>query len=78
MLIIQIIVEKPVDNYVENLVYNQQFTIPKPEVVDIHRFIQWLFVSFPQFFAEKRYKLIIFAPKMEIVDKLLYWFIIRK
>ena len=40
MLIIQIIVEKPVDNYVENFVDNQQFTIPEPEGVDIHRFIQ--------------------------------------
>ena len=38
--------------------------------MDIHRFIITFFERFPPFFAEKRYKLINFAPKLEIVDKL--------
>jgi hypothetical protein len=37
--------------------------------MDIHRFIIGFFIRFPPFFAEKRYKLINFAPEMEIVDK---------
>jgi len=37
---------------------------------DIHRFIPKKNKRFPPFFAEKRYKLINFAPKTEIVDKL--------
>ena len=32
---------KPVDNYVENFVDNQQFTIQGYEEGDINRFIQW-------------------------------------
>jgi len=36
---------------------------------DINRFIHRQFESFPRFFAEKRYKLINFAPKKGIVDK---------
>ena len=46
--------------------------------MDIHRLILRKNKRFPRFFAEKRYKLIKFAPKIEIVDKLPYWFIIRK
>ena len=36
------------------------------------------FERFPPFFAEKRYKLIKFAPKLSFVDKLTDAFIIRK
>jgi len=39
---------------------------------DINMLIHIKFGRFPQFFAEKRYKLIIFAPKYEIVDKIPY------
>ena len=46
--------------------------------MDIHRFIIAFFERFPPFFAEKRYKLINFAPEMEIVDNLSYWFIISE
>ena len=52
--------------------------IDKIRVVYIHSYITMIFERFPPFFAEKRYKLINFAPKMEIVDNLSYWFIIRK
>jgi len=38
-------------------------------VEDIHLFILQFFATFPPFFAEKRYKLINFAPEIEIVDK---------
>ena len=37
-----------------------------------------LFASFPLFFAQKRYKLINFAPKLRIVDKLSMIFIINE
>ena len=50
----------------------------KIELVNIHSYITLIFERFPLFFAEKRYKLINFAPEMEIVDNLSYWFIIRK
>ena len=36
--------------------------------VDMHTFIHGFFLSFPRFFAEKRYKLSNFAPKLEIVE----------
>ena len=55
--------DKPVDNYVENLVDNAQNPIQKPDVVDINTFIIDISATFPLFFAEKRYKLIKFAPK---------------
>ena len=38
--------------------------------VDIQMVIIAFLERFPPFFAEKRYKLINFAPKLEIVDKL--------
>jgi hypothetical protein len=46
--------------------------------VDIHRVIQGNFATFPPFFAEKRYKLIIFAPKKRIVDKIAERLIMNK
>ncbi len=45
--------------------------------MDINTVILANSVTFQQIFAEKRYKLIIFAPKMEIVDKVREVFIIR-
>ena len=57
------------DNYVENVVNNSQNTIERIELVDIHNFILAINTTFPPFFAEKRYKLINFAPELEIVDK---------
>ena len=62
--------EKGVDNYVENLVHNSQYLSTPFDLVDITTFIHTFFVRFPLIFAEKRYKLINFAPEMEIVDKL--------
>ena len=44
----------------------------KNELVNIHNYITLIFERFPLFFAEKRYKLINFAPEMEIVDNLSY------
>ena len=38
--------------------------------MDIHRFIQLFLATFPRNYDEKRYKLIKFAPKYGIVDKL--------
>ena len=46
--------------------------IDKIRVVYIHSYIMPIFERFPLFFFEKRYKLINFAPKMEIVDNLFY------
>ena len=46
--------------------------------MDINRLIMGKYSIFQQIFAEKRYKLIIFAPKMEIVDKVREVFIIRE
>ena len=45
---------------------------------DFHRLIQAFFERFPLFFAEKRYKLINFAPKSEIVDKRALMLIINR
>jgi hypothetical protein len=45
---------------------------------DIHRVISGFCKSFPPFSTHKRYKLINFAPKKEIVDKTLYSLKIRK
>jgi hypothetical protein len=59
-----------VDNYVENLVHNSHYLFTHLALGDINSFIIIFFVRFPLFFAEKRYKLINFAPEMEIVDKL--------
>ena len=66
------IVEKPVDNSVENSCICEHNAKEHSPWRDIHRVIQQIFERFPPFFAEKRYKLIIFAPKLEIVDKLCY------
>jgi hypothetical protein len=46
--------------------------------VDINSFIHAYFATFPQIFAEKRYKLINFAPKLGMVDKLSLLFCIRE
>ena len=58
------------DYYVENVVNNSQNAIERIELVYIHKFIIAINTTFPPFFAEKRYKLINFAPEIEIVDKL--------
>ena len=50
----------------------------KNELVNIHNYITLIFERFPLFFAEKRYKLINFAPKLRIVDKIHYRLIINK
>ena len=70
--------EKTVDKCVDNSVNNLLIIPYTLTFGDIHRFITAIYATFPLFFAEKRYKLIKFAPKIEIVDKLPYWFIIRK
>jgi len=61
-----------VDNYVDKCVENGGITMDflneEVRVRDIHRVIYRFFASFPRFFAGKRYKLINFAPKSEIVD----------
>lgn len=46
--------------------------------VVIHSVIIKFLVRFPQIFDEKRYKLINFAPKLEIVDKWIIQLIITK
>ena len=62
----------------ENVVNNSQNTIERNEQIDNYIFIIVINTNFPQFFAEKRYKLIKFAPKLSFVDKLTDAFIIRK
>ena len=57
------------DNWVENYINNKQNKTLQPELRDIHQVILHYFERFPWIFAEKKYKLIIFAPKLEIVDK---------
>ena len=54
----------------ENLFNYSQNNSQSKRIVDIHTFIQAENIIFQLFFAEKRYKLIKFAPKLEIVDKL--------
>ena len=66
------------DNYVENVVDNSQNHLCLVRYRDIHRIIHVFLERFPQFFAEKKYKLIKFAPKLEIVDKWSYELIIRE
>jgi len=46
--------------------------------VDFTLLFNAFFLTFPPIIAEKKYKLCIFAPKYEIVDKLLITFIISK
>jgi hypothetical protein len=58
-----------VDKCVENLVDNSQNKYQPDKYWDINIFIIYFFERFPHFFAEKRYKLINFAPDLEIVDK---------
>lgn len=65
------------DNSVNNLWISEQNRVWRQEYVDINTVINANSVTFQQIFAEKRYKLIIFAPKMEIVDKVREVFIIR-
>jgi hypothetical protein len=62
-------VEKSVDNYVENDMNYAQNKNQHSIQWDIHRVILHYFERFPYIFAEKKYKLIIFAPDLEIVDK---------
>ena len=71
-------VDKPVENYVENLWIFAQKEVESLKYVDINRLIKGKYSTFQQIFAEKRYKLIKFAPKMEIVDKVREVFIIRE
>ena len=61
--------EKPVDKCVDNYVNNLLIIPYTLTFGDIHRFITYIFASFPHFFAEINNKLINFAPKLEIVDK---------
>ena len=46
------------------------YPIVQASMEDIHYFILHFLITFPPFFAEKRYKLSNFAPEIEIVDKL--------
>jgi len=71
-------VDKPVENYVDNLWIFAQKEVESLKYVDINRLIKGKYSTFQQIFAEKRYKLIKFAPKMEIVDKVREVFIIRE
>ena len=71
-------VDKPVENYVNNLWFFAQKEVESLKYVDINRLIKGKYSTFQQIFAEKRYKLIKFAPKMEIVDKVREVFIIRE
>jgi hypothetical protein len=48
---------------------NSGYPVSQIAIEDIHLLILWFFATFPPFFARKRYKLINFAPEMEIVDK---------
>jgi len=63
---------------VENSVDNEQNKTEAREGRDINNVITTFFERFPPFFAEKRYKLIKFAPELEIVDKLPEIFIINE
>jgi hypothetical protein len=63
-------VDKCVDNYVENALSYPQNHRKKARWRDINRFINHKKERFPLFFAEKRYKLINFAPEKRIVDKI--------
>ena len=65
------------DNSVNNLWISEQNKVWSQEYVDINTVIIAKSVTFQLIFAEKRYKLIKFAPKMEIVDKVREVFIIR-
>ena len=65
------------DNSVNNWWISEQNKVKRQEYVDINTLILANSVTFQQIFSEKRYKLIIFAPKMEIVDKVREVFIIR-
>jgi hypothetical protein len=67
-----------VDNSVENEWISAQNEVERQSSVDINQLIIRNSCTFQQIFAEKRYKLIIFAPKMEIVDKVREVFIIRE
>ena len=71
-------VDKPVENHVDNLWIFAQKEVESLKYVDINRLIKGKYSTFQQIFAEKRYKLIKFAPKMEIVDKVREVFIIRE
>jgi hypothetical protein len=61
-----------VENYVDNPVHNKwkswYFSCHTTPNGDIHTVICRFSERFPRFFAGKRYKLINFAPKFEIVD----------
>ena len=70
--------KKSVDNYVDNAV-KKCVVLPEAAAnVDINALFKHFFVSFPRNFAEKRYKLINFAPKLESVDKVFTCLIIKK
>lgn len=64
---------KTVDNYVDNPVDNSRITRELYKRLtgdrDINTLIKAISESFQQFFDEKRYKLIKFAVKVKIVDK---------
>ena len=77
-IFIQIIVENDVNNYVENFVNNHTKQFPTIRKVDFHIVFIDFFASFPLKHDEKRYKLIIFAPKCRIVDKVFILLIVNK
>ena len=60
--------DNPVEKCVENCGIRWGLLAEVSEVEDIHRVIYGFFERFPPIFDGKRYKLINFAPEMEIVD----------
>ena len=66
------------ENHVDNLWIFAQKAVESLEYVDINRLIMGKYSIFQQIFAEKRYKLINFAPKLGMVDKLSLLFCIRE
>ena len=74
---IKIIVENDVNNYVENFVNNHTKHFQHIVMVDFNLVFHYFFASFPLKHDEKRYKLIIFAPKCRIVDKVFILLIVN-
>ena len=60
---------KTVDNYVDNSRITRELYKRPIGGMDINTLIKAISESFQQFFDEKRYKLIKFAVKVKIVDK---------
>ena len=60
------------DNYGYNSYTYPYYSQWQNSTCEYPQYITMIFERFPLFFAEKRYKLINFAPEMEIVDNLSY------